>query len=143
MLQTQELRIRGKFTGYRRDAIFRLSNGQVWRQRRYKYKYKYSYRPMAKLSIDGGRAFLEINGMEEPIEVVRVSLVEDGPIVSDFHGFNGGATFEFQNGHIWKQAEYKYVYHYAYRPEALVVDGPHGTILYVDGMSDTVPVRRV
>lgn len=139
----QTLRIRGAFTGYHGDAIFRLSNGQVWQQRRYKYKYKYAYRPLAQLYTENGRTFLAIAVMDEPVEVVRVSLVEEGPIVSDFSGFNSNVRFEFHNGHIWQQSEYKYAYHYACRPDALIVNGSRGTILHVDGMADTVQVRRV
>lgn len=80
--------------------------------------------------------------MSEPIEVARASVLEQGTIVSDFNGFDGSSRFEFQNGHVWQQAEYKYSYHYAYRPNAMVVSGVTGVILYVEGMSETVQVRR-
>jgi hypothetical protein len=70
-------------------------------------------------------------------------LVFEGAIVSDFTGFNQGMKFEFQNGQIWEQAEYKYSYHYTYRPQAMVVDGLNGCELHVDGLSDTVRVRRL
>ena len=143
MAQTQGLRIRGAFTGYHGDAIFRLSNGQVWQQRRYKYKYRYAYRPVVQLHAENGHTLLMVEGMDEPIEVVRVSVIEEGPIVSDFSGFNSQVRFEFQNGHVWEQSEYKYAYHYAYRPDALIVNGTRGTVLHVDGMTDTVQVRRV
>jgi hypothetical protein len=44
------------------------------------------------------------------------------------------------DGSKWKQAEYHYEYHYAYRPEATVTnDG----LMLVDGMSRAVRVRRV
>jgi len=65
--------------------------------------------------------------MDEPIEVVRVNILEDGVIVSDFNGFDGQSRFEFNNGHVWEQAEYKYICHYAYRRRAIIVDGLGGT----------------
>ncbi len=85
---------------------------------------------------------LEVPGMSQPIPVVRVNLVEDGTIVSNFTGFFQDARFEFQNGRIWLPAEYKYCYHYAYRPPAIIVDGVNGLELAVEGMSETLRVRR-
>ncbi len=134
--------ISGAFTGYRSGAIFRLTNGQTWQQRHYKYQYRYSYRPEVRIYSDQGRWFAQFDCMDEPIEVVRVNVLEEGAITSDFNGFDGRSEFEFESGRIWKQAEYKYSYHYAYRPRALVVDGVDGIILQVDGMSDSVRVQR-
>jgi hypothetical protein len=133
----------GAFTGYHDGAVFRLTNGQAWQQRRYKYKYKYGYRPKVRIYQDQNRWLAEFDCMDEAIEVARVSILEEGQIVSDFNGFNGNSRFEFQSGSTWEQAEYKYSYHYAYRPEARVVEGMNGTVLHVDGMSESVRVRRV
>lgn len=131
----------GAFSGYNDGAIFRLTNGQVWQQRRYKYKYKYKYRPHVRLYQDGGRWFMKFDCMDDKIEVVRANILEDGVIVSDFSGFDGSSRFEFENGHVWEQAEYKYNYHYAYRPHAIIVDGVNGVELQVEGMSEKVRVR--
>ena len=119
-----------------------LSGGQVWQQSEYRYEYHYAYRPDARVTQEEGRCFLHVDGMSAPIPVTRVSLVEDGPIVSDFRGFSGDAVFTFQGGRSYAPAEYKYNYHYAYRPHALVVDGVNGLELIVDGMGDTLRVRR-
>jgi hypothetical protein len=73
----------------------------------------------------------------------RSEIVCEGVIVSDFSGFDGNSEFEFNNGQIWKQAQYKYAYHYAYRPEAVVTDGRDGPVLKVEGMDETVRVRRI
>lgn len=136
-------KIAGAFRGYRDSAIFRLTNGQVWQQRRYKYAYKYKYRPDVRIYQDGSSYMMEVDCMDEPVEVIRASIVAEGTIVSDFTGFNGNARFEFNNGSIWEQAEYKYEYHYAYRPEALIIDGKDGVVLSVEDMDETVAVRRV
>jgi hypothetical protein len=136
-------RIAGSFTGYSGGAVFRLENGQVWQQKRYKYKYKYKYRPSVRVYKDSSNYFMEVDCMSERIEVLRARVVEDGAIVSDFSGFDGSSKFQFENGRIWQQAEYKYSYHYAYRPHGIVVDGINGLELSVDGMSDTVRVSRL
>jgi hypothetical protein len=135
-------RVAGAFTGYHSGAIFRLSNGQTWQQRLYKYKYKYKNRPLVKIQQSKGRWMAEFDCMDEPIEVVHVSVLEEGTIVSDFKGFDARSRFEFQNGRAWEQAEYKYSYHYAYRPSAFVIDGVNGIELHVDGMNESVRVRR-
>ena len=142
---TQEIhsQIDGEFTGYNDAAIFKLTNGQVWQQKRYRYSYRYKYRPHVRVYQERGRYMMEVDCMDEPIEVVRVSVLEEGVIVSDFRGFSGDSTFEFQNGRIWKQAKYKYNYHYAYRPCAVVVDGINGSAIHIDGMSESVRVRRL
>lgn len=118
--------IDGGFTGYNDGAVFKLTNGQVWQQKRCKYKYKYRYRPRVRVYKNGGHTFMEFDCMEEPVEVVRVSVIEDGTIISDFDGFEGNSTFQFDNGSVWKQDEYKYTYYYAYRPSAYVIDGIMG-----------------
>lgn len=74
----------------------------------------------------------------------RGHCVEDGVITSGFRGFkNRDTLFKFQSGRIYQQAEYRYCYRYAYRPRAVVVDGPDGLQLHVEGMSQPVRVRRI
>jgi hypothetical protein len=77
----------------------------------------------------------------KPIEVVRANVLEEGAIVSDFNGFDGSSRFKFESGRVWQQAEYKYSYHYAFRPRAIVVDGVNGVELQVEGMSEKVRVQ--
>lgn len=132
----------GEFTGYHDGAVFRLSNGQVWQQRRYKYKYCYKYRPRVRIYQTNGTWMAEFDCMEEAIEVVRAELIEEGPITSEFKGFHSGARFTFANGRVWEQAEPKHSYHYAHRPQALVVHGINGIELHIEGMDDYVTVRR-
>lgn len=70
--------------------------------------------------------------------------LEDDVIVSDFRGFkNRDTLFKFRNGHVYQQNEYRYAYRYAYRPAAWVVDGRRGVELYVEGMSESVSVKRI
>ncbi len=135
--------IAGEFTGYNDGAVFKLTNGQVWQQRKYNYKYKYKYRPKVRIFKDSGRVFMEFDCMEEPVEVAQVSMIEDGTITSDFNGFDGNSTFQFDSGQVCEvRVEYKYSYHYAYGPYR-VVDGINGPTLYVDGMSETVRVVKI
>jgi hypothetical protein len=65
--------IEGEFTGYNDGAVFKLTNGQIWQQRKYKYKYKYKYRPRVRIFKDSGHTFMEFDCMDEPVEVVRLA----------------------------------------------------------------------
>src|SRR3989344_8332327 len=132
MNQEISTKIDGEFNGFNNGAVFKLANGQVWQQRRYKYKYTYAYHPNVRLYKDGTKWMLEVklSGCE-PIEVVRVDVLQDGYVVSDFKGFFQNAKFEFEDGIICEQAEYKYNYHYAYRPHALIINGINGQELSV------------
>ncbi len=65
-------RIEGEFNGYDGDTVFRLLNGQLWRQAYYRYHYRYAYMPEVRIYRDGGKYMMEVSVMDEPIEVVRV-----------------------------------------------------------------------
>ena len=58
-----------------------------------------------------------------------------GNIVSDFQGFNENTFFKLSNGTYWVQAKYEYWYHYAYMPEAKLVEENGRTFLFVEGRS--------
>lgn len=135
--------IEGSFEGWDDGAVFRLTNGQAYQQRHYQYRYHYAYRPLANITVEGGRTFLAVAGMGDPIEVVGVNIIWEGQIVSDFSGFDGSSEFELSNGQVWKQSAYKYAYHYAHRPQAMIIDGMNGVELIVEGMSERTQVRRL
>lgn len=71
-------------------------------------------------------------------------IAEEGQLKGSFRGFKDRDTvFEFFAGRRWRQAEYKYLYHYAYMPWAKVVEEGGRYVLHVDGVPDTVEVRPV
>lgn len=68
-------------------------------------------------------------------------IIYQGKIYSDFEGFNQDVIFKMSNGTYWVQAKYKYWYHYAYRPEAVITQEDGRYILYVAGQS--IEVRKL
>lgn len=60
-----------------------------------------------------------------------------------FTGFNGDALFKLTNGTYWLQAEYKYWYHYAYRPQVELYQEGGVARLRLSGQSQSVAVRQV
>lgn len=70
-------------------------------------------------------------------------IVEEGQLKGSFKGFkNRNTVFEFRGGRKWQQDTFQYSYHYAYMPHAKVVQEGTSYMLYVDGMSSPVVVRR-
>lgn len=60
-----------------------------------------------------------------------------------FEGWSGETVFKLLNGQIWQQSSYAYTYHYAYRPEVLIYAGSGGCKMIVEGVSDSISVKRL
>lgn len=68
-----EARIVGDFEGYDRGKVFRLSNGQRWRQVASQDNYRYMQEPKVRIFKADGGHFLEVEGADlDPVEVERV-----------------------------------------------------------------------
>lgn len=77
------------------------------------------------------------------IGIYNTNTVIESRIENAFNGFNQYAIFELSNGQVWIQTQYKYSYHYAYRPEATIYRANARYYIMVDGMNDTVEVQQV
>jgi hypothetical protein len=60
-----------------------------------------------------------------------------------FQGFDQDALFSLTDGSHWLQAEYRYWYHYAYRPTVEVFREGGRTCLRLAGRPEAVPVRQL
>jgi len=73
-----------------------------------------------------------------------MTVIEQGHLNGSFKGFkNRDTVFQFQKGGTWKQSEYKYQYHYAYRPTARVFEEQGAHWLEGDGMNGSVQVVKL
>lgn len=68
-----EGQISGAFRGWNGKNIYKLTNGQAWKESHYKYSYHYAYMPKAKIWQDGSTYYLEVEGMSEMVEVRRAT----------------------------------------------------------------------
>jgi len=69
-------------------------------------------------------------------------VVHRGQIEDEFTGFDGDALFALTDGSCWLQDEYKYWYHYAYRPRVEIIE-EHGRLyLGIENSDQHVAVRR-
>lgn len=60
-------------------------------------------------------------------------------VEGSWSGWDGETIVELTDGSVWRQDEYHYEYHYAYRPEVTVANGK----MQVRGMSRAIRVRRL
>ncbi|KAF0216765.1 MAG: hypothetical protein FD174_3588 [Geobacteraceae bacterium] len=68
----EEGQLKGSFKGFKdRDTIYEFFGGRKWRQAEYKYSYHYAYMPRAKVTQEGGRYVLTVEGMGDSVEVCR------------------------------------------------------------------------
>jgi len=73
----------------------------------------------------------------------RCANVIETQIDGDFEGWDGETVFRLANGQIWQQAEYAYMYHYAYRPEVMIFPSSGGCKMKIEGVSDSILVKRL
>lgn len=74
---------------------------------------------------------------------VSTHTIIESYIDGTFEGWDGDTLFKLRNGQIWEQASYSYIYHYAYSPEVLIYSTSGGYKMVVDGVSETIYVRRL
>lgn len=66
-----ESNIDGTFEGWKGDSIYKLTNGQVWKQRTYKYEYKYAYRPEVIIAEINGTYMMQVEGTSAEVKRVK------------------------------------------------------------------------
>lgn len=64
-------------------------------------------------------------------------------ITDEFEGYDYGNLYELDNGQIWKQTDYTYQYHYAYRPNVTIYKDGLYYYIHIDGMRKDAKVERV
>lgn len=138
-----ESRIYEEFEGWTGETVFKLDNGQYWKQASYAYTYHYAYRPRVQIVRESSVYRLHVDGVAGAITVELVTAVADTTITSDFDGWNGDTIFQLENGQVWQQAAYAYVYNYAFRPDALIYCDASHFAMQVEGVDSHVQVKRI
>ena len=69
--------------------------------------------------------------------------VIESRIDGTFEGWDGETIFKLMNGQIWQQAEYSYMYHYAYSPDVTIYESGGSYVMEVEGVGDTIRVKRI
>jgi hypothetical protein len=64
-------------------------------------------------------------------------------IAGAFEGWSGRTVFRLRNGQLWQQDSPGYLYRYVYMPKVVVYPTGGGYRMRVDGVRETITVRRV
>lgn len=67
----------------------------------------------------------------------------ESAIAGDFNGWDGETLFKLDNGQLWEQAEYDYMYSYSYRPDVTIYETDAGCRMKVEDEDETILVRRI
>jgi hypothetical protein len=67
----------------------------------------------------------------------------ESTIKGDFEGWDGETIFQLDNGQIWQQAEYDYMYSYQYRPDVTIYQTSSGCQMKVEDEEETIVVKRI
>lgn len=60
-------------------------------------------------------------------------------VENDWNGWDGDTVVQLADGSVWRQDEYHYEYHYAYRPNVTLF----GSLMHIEGTSSAIRVRRI
>ncbi len=71
------------------------------------------------------------------------NIIRRAQLKGAFHGFKRDMLFSLGDHSHWLQAEYKYWYHYAYRPTIEIFQAGGQTYLQLAGGSEAVRVRQL
>ena len=64
-------------------------------------------------------------------------------ISGDFNGWDGETIFKLDNGQVWQQAQYDYMYSYSYRPDVTIYQTSSGCRMKVEEEEETILVKRI
>jgi hypothetical protein len=68
-----ETKIDGEFEGWDGDTVFKLANGQIWKQTEYAYTYRYAFRPDVLIyRSQAGKWMMKVDRIERAIGVERI-----------------------------------------------------------------------
>src|SRR5665648_304740 len=108
------------------NEIFRLSDGSIWKVI-YEYEYMYEYYPDVVICPSENKLLIKGKLLNvEPISLHPVlpsenSINQDEKLIEshiqgEFNGWDGETIFKLDNGEVWQQASYAYMYSYKYHP---------------------------
>jgi hypothetical protein len=78
-----------------------------------------------------------------PVATQASGSAIESRIDGEFNGWDGETIFKLQNGQIWQQSSYAYMYHYAFAPKLVIFRSGPLYKMQVEGVSGSIYVRRL
>jgi hypothetical protein len=154
----EQTNVKGTISGsIKKGTVIEMKSGGVY-QVHDRVRFRVRERTPEAIVLRDGRYFkIIIDGFDEPL--VCVQLVEPGRKSSSsvsstsnvihsyidgaFEGWEGETIFKLDNGQIWQQSSYAYMYHYAYRPEIMIFNDGGTWKMKVEDVDEIIYVIRL
>ncbi len=153
----EQTNVKGTISGsIKKGTVIQMKSGSIY-QVHDRIRMRVRERKPEAIVVRDGRYFkLIIDGFDEPL--VCVQLVKSGRksssisqtsnvihsnVEGDFEGWEGDTIFKLDNGQIWQQANYAYMYHYAYHPEVMIINANGSWKLKVEDVDEMIEVTRL
>jgi hypothetical protein len=154
----EQTNVKGSISGsIEKGTIIEMKSGGVY-QVHERVRLRVRERNSEAIVLRDGRYFkLIIDGFDEPL--VCIQLVEPGSkasagspsnsevintyIEGTFEGWDGETIFKMDNGQIWQQSSYAYMYYYAYHPEVMIINTGGVWKMKVEGVDEMIDVIRL
>ncbi len=99
--------------------------------------------PQVSVYKNGKKMEMVIQNVEKPVPVKLVEDVTETIIDGDFKGWDGTTTFKMVDGHTWKQDRDGNLFANSFRPKVVIYRTPEGYKMKVQGVDETLMVRRM
>jgi hypothetical protein len=88
------------------------------------------------------------NPTSTPTPTIRRGVSDCSPAIEstisgEFSGWDGETIFKLDDGQIWEQAEYSYMYSYQYRPDVTIYETASGCRMKVEDEDETIIVKKL
>ncbi len=82
------------------------------------------------------------SGAQPTAQPASSNMIESR-VAGDFTGWDGATVFQLANGQVWQQQSFGTLHHYERSPNVTLVATPAGWRMEVEGISQTIYVRRI
>lgn len=99
--------------------------------------------PQVKVFRNGKKYEMQIQGVERPVPVKPIEDVTETIIDGDFKGWDGNTVFNMVDGHSWQQDRPANMFSNLYRPTVVIYRTTEGYKMKIDGVDETMLVKRI
>ncbi|MCF8131349.1 MAG: hypothetical protein K9N10_22800 [Deltaproteobacteria bacterium] len=158
----EKTNVKGTITGtIKKGHIFEMQSGSIYKVSGITIQVVVEVFPEALVLRDGKLFKVVIDGFDEPLLCEQLAQpastkkrasgkspgtdvkVIKSNIDGTFNGWSGETIFKLTNGQIWQQTAYAYMYHYAYRPEVMIINVDGIWKMKVKGVDEMIAVKRL
>lgn len=90
----------------------------------------------------GAATNVSLSVSSDPSPITNYEKVESR-IEGTFEGWDGDTLFQLENGQVWQQSSYAYLYHYAYNPNVCIYDDNGEWKMKVEDVDEVITVERL